>query len=92
MDGLYLFEGFFLITKVKNFKNKILLNEANQLIQLQEEGSEEVFDNPLTQVELQKEQLIQLLDKHGYPTIQSQLRPSLFLHIRRFTLLSTTLI
>ncbi len=69
MDGLYLFEGFFLITEVKNFKNKILLNEANQLIQLQEEGSEEVFDNPLTQVELQKEQLIQLLDKHGYPTI-----------------------
>ncbi|MFD2657407.1 nuclease-related domain-containing protein [Gracilibacillus thailandensis] len=68
MDGLFLFSNFLLIIEVKHLIGKIMLNDAHQLIQ-SKDTEEKVYDNPIMQAALQKEQLHSLLSKSGYHSI-----------------------
>ncbi|SER62381.1 Nuclease-related domain-containing protein [Gracilibacillus ureilyticus] len=69
MDSLLLFRTFLLILEAKHLKGKLYFNEANQLIQLKDSEEESIYDHPLIQAELQKQQLTSLLNQLGYPPI-----------------------
>lgn len=67
-DGFMMFPTFFLITEVKHLKGKLFINQAGQLIQMRESG-EKIYQHPLHQADLQKEQLQHLLNNLGYEGI-----------------------
>ncbi|MDX8046732.1 nuclease-related domain-containing protein [Gracilibacillus sp. S3-1-1] len=68
MDGLFLFPTFFLLIEVKHLKGTISINQAGQLIQTKE-SEEKIYQHPLHQANLQKEQLQHLLYSLGHDTI-----------------------
>ncbi|GAA5417282.1 hypothetical protein Pryu01_02345 [Paraliobacillus ryukyuensis] len=65
MDGLFIFPTFLLITEVKHMNGKLVVNDANQLIQVKD-AIEKVYQHPLQQANLQKAQLHLLLQELGY--------------------------
>ncbi|WP_208591177.1 NERD domain-containing protein [Gracilibacillus suaedae] len=68
IDGLFLFPAFFLITEIKHLKGKLFINEAHQMIQ-SKESEEKVYQHPLSQAKLQKEQLRKVLEDLGFESI-----------------------
>ncbi|MCU9613228.1 NERD domain-containing protein [Caldibacillus lycopersici] len=69
MDVIVFTSGRVFILEVKNFKGFIFFNEISQLVHQREDGSEEVYNNPVTQVEKQKLQLQSWLAQNGLPAI-----------------------
>ncbi|WP_194287392.1 nuclease-related domain-containing protein [Gracilibacillus oryzae] len=69
IDSLLLFRNFLLILEAKHLKGKLLVNDADQLVQMKDSDQENVYDHPLLQAELQKQQLTSLLKQLGYPPI-----------------------
>ncbi len=68
IDGLFLFRSFFLITEIKHLRGILSVNEAQQLIQ-SKESEDKVYPHPLSQANLQKEQLRKVLEDLGFESI-----------------------
>lgn len=68
IDFLVLTNRFILILEVKKFQGKVIFNEFDQLIQVKENGQEELHPNPVSQVIRQKWQLERWLEKFRFPS------------------------
>lgn len=68
IDGLILHENLIVILEVKHYKGTLAINNARQLLQYIDQEPI-VYDHPLLQANLQKEQLRSLLHLHKFPQI-----------------------
>lgn len=50
-DFIILNRNFFLNLEVKNYKGEVYFNEIEQIVHVKEDGSEPIYDNPLSQSE-----------------------------------------
>ncbi|UCZ55101.1 NERD domain-containing protein [Bacillus shivajii] len=69
-DNLILTPSFFVNLEVKNLKGKLKFeHEFNQLIRINDEGKNNVFECPISQSKAQKAKFIQWLKKNNVPSI-----------------------
>ncbi|ENH98420.1 hypothetical protein J416_00494 [Gracilibacillus halophilus YIM-C55.5] len=69
IDCLSLWQHILFHFEVKHLKGKLDFNQSGQLIQINENGQEEVYDDPILQAQYQKQKLQQFLQQHGFPHI-----------------------
>ena len=70
MDLLLLTTSFIINLEVKNYRGAVYFNEFDQLVQVLEDGTEQVIDeNPVTQAQRHGLQLHNWLQQHEFPKV-----------------------
>lgn len=69
LDTLILCKRYILILEVKNWYGTILFEESGQVMRIGDDGVEEGFSNPTSQVKLQQHRLQKWLQTNGIPTL-----------------------